>query len=465
MASPKNDYNLFREICDIVSSDRLVCITGSGISSTLKQEKDKSKSLPTWLDLLLRMNIELSLYLNIEEKDDLNRLLTENASGTALIEAASILRNGRETKFDELFRSEVTPENRKTTETHRALLRIHPRGIITFNYDLAHENSINETGLSSNWEKLLPYDEEKIRKLLQNNLDHPFLLKAHGSIDSKEPLILTKDTYRDLSIKNPAYRAFVQNILTNFDLLIVGFSLNDPDFEMLIQDVIVRFGSAVRKIIVIRRETIGYDDAKIAKQKDVLARYQRDALLKRQLGIYTYYVDKYDDIPNEIASFLENSGPELERIINNCLSEDSAKRTAAHKELRQLGTAGKARASAVIREKICSLVRNNFKRDVWDLSELVYSLGKIDPNMSGNKKTLLYVIENSKFTEPVAHSLLALLEAFEVSDLKYLEKISAKIIKNPLIENEDNPDPPHRIATYIDFVSTYINAKYSSRKL
>lgn len=199
MVSPKNDYNLFREICDIVSSDRLVCITGSGISSTLKQEKDKSKSLPTWLDLLLRMNIELSLYLNIEEKDDLNRLLTENASGTALIEAASILRNGRETKFDELFRSEVTPENRKTTETHRALLRIHPRGIITFNYDLAHENSINETGLSSDWEKLLPYDEEKIRKLLQNNLDHPFLLKAHGSIDSKEPLILTKDTYRDLS--------------------------------------------------------------------------------------------------------------------------------------------------------------------------------------------------------------------------------------------------------------------------
>src|SRR5205809_4931657 len=83
-----------------------------------------------------------------------------------------------------------------------------------------------------------------------------FLVKAHGSIgvnDGRDySVVLTAESYRDLFVKQPAYRAFLQHVFTNFNMLIVGFGMADPDFDLLLHDVLSQFGSPLQNHVLIR---------------------------------------------------------------------------------------------------------------------------------------------------------------------------------------------------------------------
>jgi hypothetical protein len=61
-----------------------------------------------------------------------------------------------------------------------------------------------------------------------------FILKAHGDIDRPKSLILTANDYRDLTHSKPAFSAFFSAILLTKAILFVGYSMNDPDFRLLL---------------------------------------------------------------------------------------------------------------------------------------------------------------------------------------------------------------------------------------
>lgn len=189
-------------------------------------------------------------------------------------------------------------------------------------------------------------------------------------------------------------------------------------------------------------------------------RFQRDTLMRRNIGIHTYYVDGYGEIPSKIKSFLEKSGPKLENTIENCLSKDIKIRSMAHMELQRLGDAGKLRASHVLRDRITSIIARNSKEDITELSELVYSLGKLDKYSKENKESILYVIENSYYIEPIAHAIVVLQEAFNIDDLAVLNNVLSKISKRQLETDSNNPDPDDRLPTYIEYIKKYVHAKY-----
>ena len=56
MTTRHNDL-AFRRLCDLVASDRLVCVTGAGISTGL--QRDDGEALPNWWTLLDKLRGEL----------------------------------------------------------------------------------------------------------------------------------------------------------------------------------------------------------------------------------------------------------------------------------------------------------------------------------------------------------------------------------------------------------------------
>ncbi len=437
----------FDILCDIIASDSLVCITGAGVSFGLRR-RDGSGSLPGWKALLADLFAKFASRITGQERQDCQAILAEpSPPGTRLIELASIIRKNNEPEFDVAFKDLVTPETGKCTDKHSALLEIQPRGIVTFNYDNGHENAA--AALGQKLDVLLPTDEGKIAHTLNRRISEIFLLKAHGSIDDPQmPLVLTYESYRDLLVKSPAYRAFVQNILTNFHLLIVGFGLSDPDFDVFIHNLVGQYGSILRQHVVLRG---------VGEQSN------QEIELRRRYGIHTLYLESYDDIPRILRDAASSASRSLRELLRlSVYSESGHERGEAHQKLRHLGPAGRKSAVEELKkakDKLTatpSLTEPERLKRAHYLSEIAYTLGTIDAKQI--KPILMAIVdEDDGSIAPAARALTVLRGVLELVDLPTLHKWLARF-KTKYLDNTDG----HRLVVYTEYLIVYVSAKYNS---
>jgi len=64
--------------------------------------------------------------------------------------------------------------------------------------------------------------------------DDFFILKAHGDVNRKSSIVLTKKDYREIIYSAPGYKAVMSAIFTTKSILFLGVSLNDPETDMLL---------------------------------------------------------------------------------------------------------------------------------------------------------------------------------------------------------------------------------------
>jgi hypothetical protein len=446
--SSRIDYlrgdEVFGLLCDMVASDHLVCMTGAGVSTGLSL-KNGAGTMPEWGQLLDAIYRKLISSLNDVQKSDVEALL-KNATGEELIEVASILYQAESVAFENAFLNALTLREGETTDAHRKLLALCPRGILTFNYDKAHENALQEENLQ--WDILLPFKEQRLLKALQRQLRTPFLLKAHGTLEDFKSIVLTRESYRDLFIKFPTYRAFMQNILTNYQLLIVGFSLSDPDFDMLIQNVFSIYGSPLQKHVVIKHE-----DTKTAK----------DTLYRLRYGLHFLYVRDFADIPVVLDACMHTLGPEMVKIINLCTDGNREVRSGVHRSLPSLSVPGRKCLANVIEEKIRMLISQetdvNYSGNT-ELSEWVYTYRMLDIYSEDHKKFLIEeVIEKSVYVEPIAHAMATLRNTLQKSDLPIIERWIQRFKTPTLHTDAENPDPDNKLFVYANYLRVYVRAK------
>lgn len=434
----------FQRLCDLVASDRLVIITGAGISSQLRQKFAPSNRLPQWWELLKALYPPFKSALTSEEKSDCERLLQIGAfspkkgkpapSGKELILAASILRRKNPRGFDKQFRRTITPVHGTYSATHEVINKLEPLGILTFNYDDAHESAFAANG--KRLKAILPHQENRLKEALISGA-RPFYIKAHGSIASKSELVLTVESYRQLIVKSPAYRAFVQDILTNRQILFLGFGLSDPDFDLFIEAMANQFGSPLHDHVVIWHRN---------------SRNVNDVSLRRRFGIHALYISDYADIPEILADTLTQTGPILRKMLKMCLSKSRRYRNTAHSEFKRLGTVGKKCACNAL---IAMIPQFEKKRKYFELSEVAYSLGEIDAR--ANKAVLMKLVEEAKHVDPVGRALTVLRPVLKLSDLPQLRRWRKRFIACPLPGLFAN-----RIVSYLDYLLVYLPSKFRS---
>lgn len=468
------ESNEFGLLCDLVATDSLVCVTGAGISRSLKRKTPSATgatNLPGWIPLLRELFEDAKSKMDPKTADSVERLLSDQderkpvielhrlaklspegdkitdqlgrigpvITSRELITAATLIRQVDTGKFDDAFRLAVTEAPGQTSETHLALLDMEPRGVVTFNYDQAHETACK--GKSKKYRVLDPNVEsadQDFGDLIRNRLKEFFIVKAHGSLDAnKSRLTLTYDDYRDLIARNPAYRTFVQNLFTNFHLLLFGYGLDDPDFDLFLWTMAEQFGSPLHEHVVIRPESQA-----IRKQEVERVLY----------GLHTLTINGWQELPDVLRQASQNVGPRLKETIQLCYGSANRDRDLGHEKLRELGPAGKKVAAAeflkTLNERSCG---------TWERSEAAYSLGVLSAHE--HKARLMDLVDEVNSSDILGRTLTQLRGVLLKDDIPKLEEW-----KNRFKNTPPDGDSPERILSYLEYLLCYIPHKFSSDK-
>jgi hypothetical protein len=216
-------------LIDAVRERKCVLFLGSGLSALA--------GYPSWSQLIDRLvgearrrpNARLEGLNAIEARGDYFMLaeFARETLGTA--EYARLLKD-------------VLGGRVPTTEAHKLIASTDYRGIITTNYDRLLETTITQVrswAPSTFTHDALPPMAEALFN------DELFIFKMHGDIMASGSIILTARDYDHMLLRSPHVRALLFGVFLNYKLLFVGYSLRDPDFNLILRELTLLFENYV----------------------------------------------------------------------------------------------------------------------------------------------------------------------------------------------------------------------------
>lgn len=128
------------------------------------------------------------------------------------------------------------------TDAHRLIAATDYRGVITTNYDRLLETTV--TRVRSWTPSTFTHDN---LSAMAEALFSPelFIFKMHGDILSPGSVVLTVRDYDHMLLRSPHVRALLFAVFLNYKLLFVGYSLRDPDFNLILRELTLLFENYV----------------------------------------------------------------------------------------------------------------------------------------------------------------------------------------------------------------------------
>lgn len=268
----RND--LIREIEKAIKSDELGAFIGAGLSIPA--------GFCSWKELLKEPAKEIGL--DVEKENDLVNL------------AQYYVNSKKRTSIDDLIKGEFS-KLVKPTDNHKLLSQLPISTFWTTNYD-----KLIEKALEYNMKK--PYVKTKDEQLRGTNHDFDAIVyKLHGDVESPEDAVLTRSDYEEFGYnKRKLFREVLEGDLLTKTFLFLGFSFGDPNFNyvigrlrVLLDEKNTRKHYCIMKRVQDTDEDYEYKKARQELQIEDLNRY----------GIFTYLVNKYDEITEILSTLVD----------------------------------------------------------------------------------------------------------------------------------------------------------------
>jgi hypothetical protein len=211
-----------KQLVDSLASNRCILFLGSGFSV--------AAGYPSWPQLVERLVHEAAGAY----PDKAASLKSYAATQRDPLLVAEYARNklGAQ-RYGSLLR-ETLAKPAKPQPAHEHIALTGYRAIITTNYDKLIETVIT---FQRGWSPSV-FNFDSLSSLGSALFEGQFfVLKLHGDISSPESIILTSQDYDRMILRSPYVRSFMQAIFLNFTLLFVGYSLSDPDFQLVIKEL------------------------------------------------------------------------------------------------------------------------------------------------------------------------------------------------------------------------------------
>lgn len=217
-----------------------VLFVGAGLSAS--GVRQGGKGLPNW-DSLMQLMIDDLRDAETCDAETLRKLDEWLKQGRHLEIAGFFKQRTRADQFAGFLRVNLDPPDIEISKLHELILKTRFHGIVTTNFDMVFERQGNP------WLQPLVYPQcfDDI-----DSFGRPrFFAKIHGCIcntpNLAENLILTEETYAALRL-NQKYQTILRSLFTMYRVLTVGFSLRDPDFLGLMDDLREIFGRTTRTV-------------------------------------------------------------------------------------------------------------------------------------------------------------------------------------------------------------------------
>ena len=215
-----------------LTEGRCVLFVGAGLSA--------AAGLPGWGDLLKGM-IEV-IRADDSTRSDLGELQRLFETGRFLQVADYCKDRLGKTRYHEYLAKRLQPTSTDTPEAHQHISRLPFRAVVTTNYDSLLEDSFF---FETRRRPKAPThaDKDVLGTLLFDRAF--FILKAHGDINRPATVVLTARDYREIIYQNPAFNAMFAALLMTNAVLFLGYSLGDPDLNLLLDSQLSAFSDQV----------------------------------------------------------------------------------------------------------------------------------------------------------------------------------------------------------------------------
>nr|WP_283095775.1 SIR2 family protein [Komagataeibacter oboediens] len=202
-------------------------IVGAGMSKCASLASETSLRPPLWRDLACQMVSEL--YPHDEN----------NAPYDALRLAEEYRQYFGQSALDEFIRRNIEDEAWIPSETHNLFLSLPWSDILTTNYDTLLERASRKS--VRNYQYVLS----------ESDLSHakaPRIVKLHGSIGTTSHFVICEEDFRTYPTKYAAFVNLARQVFVENELVLLGFSGDDPNFLAWAGWVRDHLGSSARRI-------------------------------------------------------------------------------------------------------------------------------------------------------------------------------------------------------------------------
>lgn len=219
-----------------LASRRSVIFLGAGSSgSATRTIGGVTESPPRWRDLLL--SLHQSANRGTQEDKDLGKKLIEESS---YLNAAEVLRGCiQDGDFNHFIHNQF--RDYKHSDIHEHINSIDQKIVVTTNYDCIYENYCRQ-GDGLYGYQVLKYHDEGLVTRLRSPIR--LIIKAHGCMTSAENAILTRSDYFSARQKYSGFFQTLESIFLTNTLLFIGYSLTDPDIQLLLENSTITAKSA-----------------------------------------------------------------------------------------------------------------------------------------------------------------------------------------------------------------------------
>jgi SIR2-like protein len=218
-------HTLPRPLYEDIVSGRWLPVVGAGLS--MNALVPNGSGPPSWNGLADQLKAELS------DPDDTN-------------DAVDIIssyghEHGRAALVERVARA-IRVADAQPAPVHDSLCRLPLDTLITTNFDQLLEVAFRS--VSKTCHPVL--DENQLA--ITNPFPGPTLLKIHGDISRPERLVLTEEDFDTYLLRNPLMSTVVASLFAQRSIVLIGYSLSDPDLRQLLALVRERLGDRARAI-------------------------------------------------------------------------------------------------------------------------------------------------------------------------------------------------------------------------
>jgi hypothetical protein len=260
---------------------------------------DDGLPLPSWPQLINRMCREIAVQSPAEEHDSLRTFFIEEGP----LDCAQLFRQTvGEANYREFLLAQFDASRHpfvRATPSHAALVRLDLPLLFTTNYDELIEAAYLAAGLQLR----VSISEEQFRaRRAENPLRH--LVKLHGSIDQPDTIVLTRSDYARARTDRNEMLSFLRSEMVETAFLFIGFSLSDPNFNLLHDDIRLVYGMNVPASYTVQ-----------GRRNPVKERYLRS------LDVNTIWLDGWNDLPEFLTRINPRAAADQQPELPSGLAE------------------------------------------------------------------------------------------------------------------------------------------------
>lgn len=225
-----------RNFIKALQAKECILFIGSGVS--------RWSGLPDW-EGLLRKLLGFMRDHGLNEDDEI--AISDQIQQGELLTAASLCRykmRGSDLRdfMDDTF---INPKPRPH-KIHELLVKLGPDSFITTNYDRLIEDAYQTAhdGLV-----LAPINNDQLieQATIMKHGSSRFIFTPHGRIDKADTIILSREDYRRIQYGSKSITTCLEHLFVSRPIVYIGFSLKDPDFLMIKDQITATYNGYERE--------------------------------------------------------------------------------------------------------------------------------------------------------------------------------------------------------------------------